>query len=100
MCQRIGRPPTSTIGFGRTVVSSASREPSPPANITTFIWKLSDGPSSALQTIISLANSTLQQVLHFSELRTTGIALWRVPGNRSKGVHGRRTQGAADLTGR
>src|SRR6266496_265748 len=36
MCQRIGRPPISTIGFGRTSVSSASRVPSPPARITTL----------------------------------------------------------------
>ena len=37
MCHRIGRPPISTIGFGRTSVSSDRRVPSPPARITTFI---------------------------------------------------------------
>src|SRR4051794_40114015 len=37
MCHRIGRPPISTIGFGRTSVSSASRVPRPPARIATFI---------------------------------------------------------------
>src|SRR5579862_6009781 len=37
MCQRIGRPPTSTIGFGRYSVSSRSRVPSPPASSTTFM---------------------------------------------------------------
>src|SRR6266478_5631335 len=37
MCQRIGLPPISTIGFGRTSVSSASRVPIPPASIATFI---------------------------------------------------------------
>src|SRR5262245_52432133 len=37
MCQRIGRPPTSTMGFGRTSVSSANRVPIPPAKMTTFI---------------------------------------------------------------
>src|SRR4051794_36930089 len=37
MCQRIGRPPISTIGFGRVPVSSLSRVPSPPARITAFI---------------------------------------------------------------
>src|SRR2546423_10877112 len=37
MCQRIGRSPISTIGFGRVSVSSASRVPRPPARITTFI---------------------------------------------------------------
>src|SRR5579864_4905954 len=37
MCHRIGRPPISTIGFGRVTVSSLSRVPSPPANMTAFI---------------------------------------------------------------
>src|SRR5262245_24125503 len=36
MCQRIGLPPISTRGFGRTTVSSAMRVPRPPAKITTF----------------------------------------------------------------
>ena len=33
MCQRIGRWPISTIGFGRTSVSSLSRLPMPPASM-------------------------------------------------------------------
>src|ERR1700734_124842 len=37
MCHKIGIPPISTIGFGRTTVSSESRVPTPPAKITTFI---------------------------------------------------------------
>src|ERR1700728_1444701 len=37
MCHRIGRPPISTIGLGRVTVSSLSRVPSPPANMTAFI---------------------------------------------------------------
>jgi hypothetical protein len=37
MCQMIGRPPISTIGFGRTEVSSLSLVPYPPARITAFI---------------------------------------------------------------
>src|SRR4051812_30612673 len=37
MCQRMGRPPTSTSGFGRYSVSSRSRVPCPPHKITTFI---------------------------------------------------------------
>ena len=37
MCQMIGLPPISTIGFGRTPVSSLSRVPKPPARITAFI---------------------------------------------------------------
>ena len=40
MCQTIGFPPISTIGLGRTSVSSVSRVPSPPARMPTFI-----GPS-------------------------------------------------------
>src|SRR5918993_1329995 len=37
MCQRIGIPPISTIGFGRTDVSSPKRVPKPPARITACI---------------------------------------------------------------
>ena len=36
MCQRIGFPPTSTIGFGRSTVSSLSLVPIPPARITAL----------------------------------------------------------------
>lgn len=36
ICQRIGFPPISTMGFGRTVVSSLSRDPYPPASMTAF----------------------------------------------------------------
>ena len=41
MCQRIGLPPISTIGFGLTFVSSLRREPNPPARMTSFIRILS-----------------------------------------------------------
>src|ERR1700678_913834 len=37
MCQRIGRPPIATIGFGRRCVSSLIRVPRPPANMTHFM---------------------------------------------------------------
>src|SRR5262245_33911211 len=37
MCQRIGLSPISTIGFGRTVVSSDSRVPNPPARMTALM---------------------------------------------------------------
>jgi cobalamin biosynthesis protein CobD/CbiB len=37
MCHKIGLGPTSTIGFGRTAVSSLNLVPYPPAKITTFI---------------------------------------------------------------
>ena len=39
MCQRIGRPPISTIGFGFVEVSSESLVPRPPASMTAFIAK-------------------------------------------------------------
>src|SRR3954447_689637 len=36
MCQRIGLPPISIIGFGFSGVSSPRRAPRPPARITAF----------------------------------------------------------------
>src|SRR4051794_8369172 len=39
MCHKMGRPPTSTIGFGRNSVSSRRRVPRPPHRITTFTEK-------------------------------------------------------------
>ncbi len=36
MCHKIGIPPISTIGLGRTWVSSDNRVPNPPAKITAF----------------------------------------------------------------
>src|SRR5713101_1016131 len=39
MCQSIGCPPTSTMGFGLTSVSSARRVPRPTARMTTLtVW--------------------------------------------------------------
>jgi hypothetical protein len=40
ICQRIGLPPISIIGFGRAVVSSDIRVPRPPAGIAAFIFYL------------------------------------------------------------
>src|SRR5688572_8234002 len=37
MCQRIGLPPISIMGFGRLALSSEMRVPSPPARITAFM---------------------------------------------------------------
>jgi hypothetical protein len=37
MCQSIGLPPISTIGFGLMDVSSLIRVPSPPARMTAFM---------------------------------------------------------------
>src|ERR1700722_842900 len=36
MCQRIGRPPISIIGFGRSADSSERRGPMPPARMMAF----------------------------------------------------------------
>ena len=47
MCQRIGMPPSSTMGLGRYWDSSVMREPRPPASSTTFIAHLSDYVSDA-----------------------------------------------------
>src|SRR3989337_898758 len=48
MCQSIGRPPISTIGFGFTSVSSTRRVPTPPARMATFMnGPPSRGPRSA-----------------------------------------------------
>src|SRR5687768_16891341 len=49
MCQRIGRPPISTIGLGLSVVSSDSLDPSPPARITTFMDALSRNANAPSQ---------------------------------------------------
>src|SRR6266478_732618 len=43
MCQRTGRPPISSMGFGTTAVSSARRVPRPPARMTTFTVCLDGG---------------------------------------------------------
>src|SRR5215203_4846563 len=44
MCQRIGMPPISIIGFGRSAVSSPSLVPRPPARMTVFINPPSRAP--------------------------------------------------------
>src|SRR6266511_4093988 len=41
MCQRMGLPPISIIGFGLRSVSSLRREPKPPASMTAFTTPLS-----------------------------------------------------------
>src|SRR6266581_1241486 len=40
MCQRIGLPPISIMGLGRTDVSSLMRVPMPPARMTAFMRKV------------------------------------------------------------
>ena len=50
MCHRIGLPPISTIGFGRSAVSSDRREPRPPARMMAF----NDAVCGRLVTVPSL----------------------------------------------
>src|SRR6266536_6212950 len=54
MCQRMGKPPISTMGLGRCDVSSLSRLPSPPAKITAFIdhpGPMQNGPVQNFESI-------------------------------------------------
>src|SRR5579863_536790 len=46
MCHKMGRPPISTMGFGRNSVSSRKRVPNPPHKMTTFILILQTFSSS------------------------------------------------------
>ena len=55
MCQRIGRPPISTIGFGLVSVSSERREPRPPARMTA-LTPLDAGRSVAASSLIPLTS--------------------------------------------
>jgi hypothetical protein len=50
MCQRIGFPPISIIGFGLRWVSSLSREPTPPVSMTAFTTHLA---SAGIETLLS-----------------------------------------------
>src|SRR4051812_49287361 len=59
MCQRIGLPPISTIGFGRIWDSSLILVPRPPASMTTFIT-LPQTREPARQTRASRAARELQ----------------------------------------
>src|SRR4051794_15866006 len=52
MCQRMGLPPTSTMGLGRSEVSSLKRLPTPPARMTAFT---ADGSSRALVQLTGVA---------------------------------------------
>src|SRR6185503_12099876 len=67
MCQRIGRPPISTIGLGRSSVSSVSRVPCPPARMTTF-----------MRYLLQLLRTRFVELVHLSSLtmavRDQGLA--------------------------
>src|SRR5882672_132677 len=49
MCHRIGRPPISIMGLGRTCVSSLIRVPIPPARMTAF---MNDAVASSLTVLL------------------------------------------------
>src|SRR6266478_866769 len=53
MCQRMGRPPISTIGLGRNSVSSRRRVPNPPHRTTTFIFWLPGSAAGTRQSFVS-----------------------------------------------
>src|SRR5438309_6515963 len=80
MCHRIGIPPTSTIGFGRSDVSSPRRVPSPPARITactrtSFEW--AQAPSYASE-CLSSETSTVE-VANPGRERSGGLAFDPAP---------------------
>src|ERR1700730_4970636 len=67
MCQRIGRPPTSTIGLGRNSVSSRRRVPCPPQRMMAFMR--GSGPKSskrektgAEENLIATASHALESI--------------------------------------
>src|SRR5215471_14680402 len=94
MCQRIGLPPISIIGFGFTVVSSAMRVPAPPASNTAFIHSpknSSQFPIALLQHLDDWGEESVQQTslswkglsgqnprLHESQYRIAELWLSRV----------------------
>src|SRR5208282_1289157 len=68
ICQRIGRPPISTMGLGRYSVSSRKRVPSPPHSITTFTkfsWQaLAAGSSASFPNFIVYSDLRQGRTLH------------------------------------
>ena len=63
MCQRIGLPPISTIGFGLTAVSSESLVPSPPARMTAF-WGVHARPQIVGAEIVAAAALEVAEQRH------------------------------------
>jgi hypothetical protein len=71
----MGRPPISTIGLGRTTVSSESRVPRPPASITAFMVWISAPVAVALQEAEALASNFPTQYNRMSSLKAGAISL-------------------------
>src|SRR6185436_15788177 len=74
MCQRIGLPPISIIGFGRVSLSSLIRVPVPPARITAFtVASYSRQPMGPIeQRAAHGPAATLDQVRTVGELAYSG----------------------------
>src|SRR5688500_199621 len=70
MCQRIGRPATSIIGFGRYSVCSRKRVPLPPHRITT-------GVSSDI--VIPLVENLVVHRLEVPAVRVDGVFVVHLP---------------------
>src|SRR5689334_10176007 len=80
MCHRIGRPPISTIGFGRNSVSSRNRVPSPPHRMTTFIESLPTfWQHQSIQTgWLTTAPPSIQPAGPSRRTRKFGHSHWRI----------------------
>src|SRR5580704_2134300 len=73
-CQRIGRPPISTMGLGRSSVSSRRRVPRPPQRMTIFMCA---GPGDdlgalALALLLQLGRDEAREALVVDRLRRGG----------------------------
>lgn len=89
MCQSIGLPPISTIGFGRVEVSSLSREPSPPARITAFTWEeATRGGLDRVSRLARLRSHESRLVLGLLGLAMLAAAVWTMWEGRGTGIHG------------
>lgn len=79
MCQRIGRPPISTIGLGRDSVSSRSLVPKPPQRMTTFTSEspLNDSgrPTADVPPATRAARSARQSQQSLSRVQQAGLLL-------------------------
>src|SRR4051812_25377726 len=69
MCQRIGRPPISTIGFGLKSVSSRKRVPRPPARIATFIGESSSSTSGSTDKVGALSSRAFPEKVFVNLIR-------------------------------
>ena len=78
MCQRIGLPPISIIGFGMRWVSSPMRTPRPPQKMTTFTGF---GPTWSSWGVHRVAS-----VEHELDSARALLSLWVDPGSTNVAV--------------